>query len=412
MVDSDLCADRAWWRCHLKRLSEIVWGSPRRAMVTTAVVVGAMTILFVAVPTLRDLTAWAVPAGAVAFLIRQYPAEAKRTFGRALEYLAWTSQAVERESVRQSVEGSITVGARQFSKSCEAAAAPKVRLEFVRSGEEIGELPDGTIVLAIAHHRERAANLAAAAWAYAKFGILRSARRHIDPDLAKGIDFVVTKEILSGVDPRAFRSFVEEIWRPAITDAGRLRLLTEKLEVLQEDELLGPVLLNELHELGIRQVNRLPNDGIAEESAAFVDLLFDISQREHGQDGPTEFEGQSIRCKFVFVARAEVYAVKGPDPYRRAVEWSIVHGYRNIYLLARGRHAGYAVEVASFFRDDPRVFEPVVWTSTIARGARQVVRAVVRVPVDVRYVVGIGQRPLIAVGPGAPRAVTRKSQGA
>ena len=187
--------------------------------------------------------------------------------------------------------------------------------------------------------------------------------------------------------------------------------MTAKLERLQEDELLGPVLFAELLELGIRQTNRLPDVGIAAETADFVDLLFDVSEREHGQTGPMAFEGQSIRCKFIFVARSDVYAVRGPDPYRKAVDWSIEHGYRNVYLLARGRHTAYAVEVAEMFGDDNRVFEPAVWISSVSLNNRLVARAVVRIPVDVHYYVGIGQRPIVAVGPGKPQVagVRRRS---
>jgi hypothetical protein len=185
--------------------------------------------------------------------------------------------------------------------------------------------------------------------------------------------------------------------------------LTGMLETLQEDDLFGPVLLFELLEVGLRQTNRLPNDGIAEETATFVHFLFDLSEREHGQEGPMDFEGQSIRSKFIFVARADVYAVKGSDPYRRAVNWSIEHGYRNIYLLARGKHTEYALEVAEAFEQDVRVFTPSVRIVSTLRRDRIVERAVIRIPVDVRYGVGIGQRPVVAVGPG--RAAVGQDNG-
>jgi hypothetical protein len=395
----------------MNRLLEFVWGTPKRALATTTVLVLALAAMLIGLPALRDVTAWFVPAAVIGFFVRQYPNESKQMFGRALEHLSWTSQAVEREAVRQDIEGTLAMGAGRLAQACRGATVANVRLHFIKSGEQVADLPDGTLVIAIAHHRDRANNLATAAWAFARHGVLRFARPHLDPDLSKGIDFVVAKQILSSADRDALRHFVEEVWQPAIKDADRLKRLTTKLERLQEDELLAPVLFTELHELGTRQTNRLPNDGIAAETADFVDLLFDVSEREHGQGGPMEFEGQAIRCKFIFVARADVYAVRGPDPYRKAVDWSIEHGYRNIYLLARGRHTGYAVEVAEMFDDDNRVFEPVVWMTSVSRNDRFVARAVVRIPVDVHYFVGIGQRPIVAVGPGRP-GVARGRKGA
>lgn len=393
----------------MSRLPGVLWGSPRRALATTSLVVVAMSGLLVAVPMVRDATAWVAPGAMVAFFIRQYPNEAKQFAGRLLSHLAWINQSVEREAVRQDIEGTIAKGASRLADACGPAVATDVRLEFIKSGEQVEELANGTLVMAVAHHSDRAVNLVTAAWAFARHGVLRHARAHIDPDVSKAIDFVVAQQLLSTADRESLRLFIESVWRPAIESADRLRALTAKLEALQEDELLAPVLFSELHELGLRQVNRLPTDSIALETADFVELLFDVSQREQGETGPMEFEGQSIRCKFIFVARAEVYAVKGADPYRKAVDWSIEHGYRSVYLLARGHHTEYAAEVARMFSGDTRVFEPIVWMSTVRRNHRQYARAVVRIPVDVHYYVGIGQRPIIAVGPGKPKTAASGS---
>lgn len=394
----------------MNKLLELVWGSPRRALLTTVVLVSVLVLGLAIAPSLRDMSAWLIPFGVVGFFVRQYPNEAKQLAGRFLSHLAWVNQTVERASIRQDLEGTLSSGAAELVNACPDVASTRIRLDFLKSGEQVDELPDGTLVLAITHHKDRARNLAAAAWAFARYGVLQSARPHIDRDLSRGIDFVVARQILSRSDRTAMRYFVEEVWQPAIQDAARLKELTWKLERLQEDELLGPVVFAEFMDLGVRNINRLPTDGIAQETADFVEFLFEISEREAGQEGATDFEGQSIRSKFIFVARADVYAVKGPDPYRNAVKWSITHGFRNIYLLARGKHVEYAIEVARAFNGDNRVFEPRVWVAIAQTGGRTVRRAVVRIPVDVRYLVGIGQRPIVAIGPGRTSAEARANR--
>ena len=65
--------------------------------------------------------------------------------------------------------------------------------------------------------------------------MLPLARRHLDFDVSRGIDFVVTKAILSRSDRRAVNAFITDIWVPAITDETRLRDLTAKLEALEQD---------------------------------------------------------------------------------------------------------------------------------------------------------------------------------
>ena len=162
-------------------------------------------------------------------------------------------------------------------------------------------------------------------------------------------------------------------------------------------------------------MGRLPTQGVATETAAFVDFLYELRGLSHGEVGNTEFTGQAIRCKVIMVARPDVYALKGSGPYRKAVEVSMSNGFRSIYLLARGRHTEYAEEVAASFTNDPRVLG-------IARASSRVTtavglpldRAVTRIDVDVRLYTGIGQRPILAVGPGMPgdRTTNHRSRGA
>jgi len=272
----------------------ILWGSPRRALTSTFIVVVGLSLALIQSSGLRDLTASLLPVGVIGFLIKQYPNDAKKLLGRVLEYLAWTNRAIEREAVRQRVEGSLRSGAASIAQSCPEAAPTDVRLAFLKSGEEIDELPDGTLVVAIAHHRDHASNLARAAWAYARHGVLRFARHHMDPDVSRGIDFVVTRQVLGSADRAAFHYFVEEVWRPAIKDAGRLRELTTMLERLQDDELFGPVILSELVELGIRQANHLPTELIARKSVSSASSSFDPPDGRSATINPVL--GGRLRC--------------------------------------------------------------------------------------------------------------------
>jgi hypothetical protein len=189
----------------MNRLIRLTWGSPRRAAATIVATAIALSLAVLLVSPVRDLIGYAaVPCALVGFLIKQYPADAKRLWGQFLEHAAWLNHSIEREAIRQRVEGSLALGASRLAEACPAAAPSNVRLEFIKSGEDVNELPDGTLVVAIADHRNHAANLANAAWAYARNGVLRFARQHLDRDVSRGIDFVVTRQILGSRDRAAF----------------------------------------------------------------------------------------------------------------------------------------------------------------------------------------------------------------
>ncbi|MEX2546632.1 MAG: hypothetical protein WD830_02440 [Chloroflexota bacterium] len=381
-------------------------GTPRRAVGTVAATSAVLALLYAFVPAASQVAAILLTAAtAVAVVLWKYPNETKTAAARILEHFAWVSGTVERESIRQDLEGTLSAGLESLASASPQATASSVRFKFVRSDEDVDRLPDGTLIVGITHHKDRTRNLVAAAWAYARRGVLIDARRHLDGNVSRGIDFTVTKSILCKADLRAVDRFIQELWMPAVRDESRLRDLTGKLETLEDDALFAPVLLEEFAELGIRLANRFPSDEIAAETASFVDHLYDLAQREPGQHEPTHFDGKWIRCAFVLVATSDVATAKGSDAYQRYVESCVTKAYPRIYIIARGSHVSIAESVGNAMRDDERVLDVRPFLCTIATGrGSQIRRLTTRIRVDVREYVGIGQRPIVAVGPGYEHA--------
>jgi hypothetical protein len=274
-------------------------------------------------------------------------------------------------------------------------------VEFVRSGEQVAELPDGTIIVGIAPHQDRTRNLVAAAWAFARNAVLPLARHHLDGDVSSGLDFSVTKVILSRADTNAVSAFIREYWFPTIGDQPRLKELVNRLEILEDDALLGPVLLEEFAALGRKLALRNPSDDVKAETAQFVDHLAGLSSPQHaGEVGDGHFNGTQIRCAFILAGTADVIASKGAEPYRTAIDWAIRNAYPRIYVMARGAHIDLAREACKSFDSDTRVLNKrdYVGSAVNQRGPGNVDRIVIQLVVDVRQYVGIGQQPIIAVG--------------
>lgn len=388
-------------------------GSPRRAVASVAVASVALGLLYVLVPAASQIAALVLTAAsAIGLVLWKYPNETKRSAARLLEQFAWTSGAVERESIRQDLEGTLSAGLESLASASPQAAGSTVRFLFVRSEEDVRKLPDGTLIVGITHHRDRTRNLVAAAWTYARRGVLSDARRHIDADVSRGIDFTITKSLLCKADLRAVDRFIEEIWIPAVRDEHRLKDLTRKLETLESDALFAPVLLEEFAELGVRLANHYPSDEIAAETARFVDHLYDLAQREPGQHEPTHFDGKWIRCAFVLVATLDVASAKGAEAYQHYVERCVQKAYPRVYIIARGSHVAIAEVVGNAMRDDERVLDVRPYLCTIPTGrGNNIKRLTTRIRVDVREYIGIGQRPIVAVGPGYERDRRRRISG-
>ncbi|HEY8870804.1 MAG TPA: hypothetical protein VIM30_15645 [Candidatus Limnocylindrales bacterium] len=391
----------------ISRLGTILLGSPRRGLITVVVGVLAVSVVYGEFPVAREVAAWlTIPAAGIGALILRFPNEAKQLAGQALGHMTWLGSSVERESVRQDIEGTLSIGVGALAEASPASSRGPVHIKFMRSGEEVVALPDGAIIVGIADHRDRTRNLVAAAWAYARFAVLPYARIHLDQDVSRGIDFTITKSILSKADTRAVSQFIRDIWSPAIQGERRLKELTAKLEALEDDQLLAPVLLEEFAELGLRRANRSPIDEVSEETAKFVEHLFDLAEREPGGHDETHFEGRFIRCGFVLLATGDGIEPTGIDAYRGPVDWAIKNAFPRVYVLARGLHVPSARSVCTTFVGDERVLGVREFMAEIEspRGPRPVARLVVQIRVDVRKYTGIGQRPVMAVGDSYERA--------
>lgn len=396
----------------LHRLAAAFWGSPRQAAFTSIALVAILATAVALFPAVSQFVVGLVVASPVALLIAAFPNEAKQLAGRALGHVATLHDRIELESVRQDLEGTLSIGAARFCALAPAGTVPPgLRLDYVRSPDDIAALPDGTLVIGVDKHNNRDRNLVAAAWAYARHGVLREARPYLDHEVSSGIDLVVAKEILEHAGASAVREFLRVVWGPAVLGQERLRELTAKLEVIQQNRLFGPIVMSEFHELAASMGFRFPVDVISAETAEFVDFVYEIACREPGMKlgDHSNFEGQAIRCRILYVARPEVYAVKGPGPHRGAIDWSIRRLYHRVYLLASGGNVGYVREVLEPYTQDKRIRGIVeVASSRTLRTGRLMKQYVFQVSVDVRYRVGIGNRPQIAVGPGAADQQSRK----
>jgi hypothetical protein len=393
-----------------RQVEPILLGSPRRAVVTATVLTALVVFVVTTIPTIATAIGAAVSLLAipVSIVLGKFENEAKQLLGKLLGHFASVSKTAERESVRQDIEGTLSLGIARLADSLPEMATTTVRLDYIKTKHQLGQLADGTIVIAIAPHENRERNLATAAVTYVQACIIPEARPYMDPDVSQGLDLVLAKEILSAAGPQTVRDFLASVWTPAIFGRDRLRELGGKLERLHEDRLLGPIVISEFADLAASMGFRFPRDEIALETAQFVDYLYDLTIREPGDDvgDRANFEGKSLRCRIVFVARPGVYEVEGPSPYRKAIDWAIQRAYHRVYLLATGKNLAYAREVVTPYGLDKRIKSVTehLWTVRTTAG-RSVPHLVVRIAVDVQYHVGIGQRPLVAIGPGHPTGV-------
>ena len=336
----------------------IAWGTPQRAFISAGVLALGALGVGVLWPTLRDGFAWLIVASSpFALAVKTFPNEAKQVLGWAVGRLSAVSDTAEREAVRQDLEGTLSIGASRLAATTTADSILPLKIDYVRTEEEVERLPDGTLIVGVARHGNRDRNLAATAWAYVRHAVLGNARPYMDADVSAAIDFVLTKEVLTPAGPAAIREFLNTLWSPAVLGQARLRGLCEKLDELQENELLGPILIAEFADLSLSMGFRFPTEAVQQETADFVEHVYDVAHKRRGENigDKATFSGSRIRCRVVFPSRPDIYSVKGPTGPRNAIEWAIRNAYHRVYVLGLGRDADFVGELIEPFRTDSRV---------------------------------------------------------
>jgi len=390
-------------------LASHLWRSPRRAFATTIALASVLLVLFASAPALRDWSFVVIAAAPFIGLFKLFPNETKLLLARAFGYIAWAGRSIEREATRQDIEGAVSRGATALARGGVPGVATKVRLDFLKDRESVDALPDGTLVLGIADHRNRTRNLIAAAWAFCQHGIVPDARPHLDADVSRALDLVTTKELLLLEGHGAVREYLRTLWDSHVRDAQRLRTLASKLDEIQEQSFLGPFALAEFHDMGLKLSARLPSQDVADESARFVEYLHAVATHEPEQDIVREFNGRVFRCAAFYVKEPDIHAIGSNRPTVHHVQRAIRAGYVTIYLLARGRQVGYLRRVFDGIAEDPRLrgAERHEADVTTAAGVRRP-QLICRLTVDWRHVTSIGQRPILAAGSDQEAEVRRE----
>jgi hypothetical protein len=344
-----------------------------------------LSVAYIVIPSLTAVLAvaggWALAAGA--WSIGHWET-VERNGGRLLGVLGRASTSAERVALSAEMQGVINGGRKALSDEFSEIMPYPARVKFVRGEEELGQLKDGEIVLALrdpSHHSE---NTARAALAYVVTATIRPARPYVDLEVLAGVHYSLTKRMLRNGDRNALDFFLTEMWAPALKDNSRLQDLCHEIEAIEGRGLLTRVLLVEFLELGRRLYGQYPPPTVHKETADFVDHLARLAQKGPDEDVELLFSRGSLRVGVVLVAEREKAVRDGPHPYVSRCLKNIRAGCDAIYLLARGARCDLVSEIVSQLGTNGRVLAIDLTNYEVELGGQSVSAVVARVSVDQR----------------------------
>ena len=263
--------------------------------------------------------------------------------------LAFASENHERKYIAKHIETNITSWKKRLCKQCKSVLPYDVRIKWIDIENIESELEKETLIVKMKNHRNQSKNFAYAAYEYTRNACIPKARRYVDPIIMYGIDYVISKSILSG-DTRAL-SYFADITEEEIFTKAELKQIVEELDIIHSQGSLTRILLSEYAGLS-KLYPSDPDEEVHQETVDFEQKLFEFVTRKPGEDVDPRFNRKHIQAVIVPIARPLKLLTSGTQPHKRFIKRAIDEGINDIYVIAAGAFIPHAKELCEKIVND------------------------------------------------------------
>ena len=293
-----------------------------------------------------------VTALAAVALVSLYP-QAKLLVADLFRGLGWLGTWARKTSVADELEGSINLFVRSYNADSAGFTLPECDVRWVTAKNHTQTVTPGTTIVRVAFGKDRDTTFHDAVSTFVKQAFLPRARNYLQQTTEKGVDLILTRNVLRDANRSALSVFNE---RFSIEPIGA-RETYYQLEDIDDGGLLKRILLQEYQLFGELLGDRAPRPEYAKEADDFLNWLHELSTREPEERTILHFDRQHIRAGVVLVASSETFRQYGLDPYLRRCMTYAARQYRTLYLLSRGRQRGTVAKRIARALEDTGGFE-------------------------------------------------------
>ena len=210
-------------------------------------------------------------------------------------------------------------------------------LEINWTKEESAEvdLIENRVIVMMMPFKSQQKNLARIISLYVPKALLPESRRYVDPNLMKGIDYTISKNILED-NPPAFAYYIEDEADKITED---VKQMLELIEPLNSNGRLSRVIITEYKSLSGLHPSE-PSEKILKETVDFIKQMSNFETAESGYDGEESsgiFLGENIKMAMVPVGDPDKLVTYGTVKHLEFVEKQLKQGVEHFYIVSAGR---------------------------------------------------------------------------
>jgi hypothetical protein len=214
-----------------------------------------------------------------------------------------------------------------------AGLTKKVKFE-IEKDLHLSDLQDGeTVLIALDTVKNTPANITKSVIQYVSQSLLSKGQVTLNPDLKKGVTYMVSRGVLNSQKLLAARDYFDcEVLTTEYKQNSEFEKIISELETIDKFGFLTRVLLQQFYELNKIDVDPASHTKIKEETHKFFKFLHRICIRKEFDDTtPIKFDGVFIKARVFLVTSSRSVREGGSDKLFKNIQNQVNYDY--IYLI-------------------------------------------------------------------------------
>jgi hypothetical protein len=287
-----------------------------------------------------------------------FPEKAEKVGGWIASLLGSGWRRADRAAVKFKVQADVNGLRATLHSDAPEMIDKALKISWTNAEEAEAVVRGGDVVVFMRDSRRHEENLANAVMAFLPKALLSRARRYVEPDTMRAIDFAIAKALLADEEASegALEVFYDRHLDPARQGSERLRAKITEIDAIDLHGWLSRILLAEYRRIGEMLYPADPDGAVLHEAEELADWLYKLAARKKDELGALKFRGRYFRVAIIFVGLRATLEEHGSTPYRRRAKQLIYHEkFDAVYLLARDPNLYAVKEILESLKSDTSI---------------------------------------------------------
>lgn len=280
------------------------------------------------------ISSWLIIVGLFIYLVVFHLDKLEYFGSGVLSLFQWTGSGVRKQVIAKDIRSRILKVSKEISKEIDGVLPYDMKIKWVKEIDKDTFVEGNQVIIRMNNQKSKTRNIVYALNQYVEKGLLPKTRNYIDSKIIKSSDLVMVRKLLLLCNESGVDHFDEIYLKPVISADSDVKEWIEKILKLDEAGIFVHVLLKEFIEQARKIYPSMPDPCLYAESKEFLRFLYNIANKQPGQEVDLQFIGEYFKVGVIIIAKSETIGKLGYKPYVKRALSNLNKGIKTIYLFA------------------------------------------------------------------------------